>query len=255
VINNSDRIGSFTSSEIHNLMTTGRGTYGFGAPAMTYIKEKNLERKLGRSIRPETHTRSIAWGNLIEKYVFEHKLGLEYEIHSKNTNVHPTISYWSGTKDLIVAGKKIGEIKCYEPKHFAEYVDCLISQDVEKIKKECPEEYWQMVSNAIINQVPNAEAICYMPYRSELPNIRLYASNYDDFDQWKYRFITESEDEALAWLPDGGYYTDLNRFEFEVPARDIEALTEAVKKAGTLLIERSAVVAHYEPELQSIIIE
>lgn len=255
IISNEHRIGNFTSSEIHKLTTTGKGENGFGAAAITYIKEKNLERKLGRSIKTEAYSKSMAWGNLIESYVFEEKLGLEYELLSKTTDVHPTIKYWSGSKDLIVAGKKIGEIKCYEPKHFAEYTDALLSRDVQRIKKECPEEYWQMVSNAIINGVKNAEAVNYIPFKSELAKIREYAANYDGPDQWKYRFIAESEEDSLPYIPDNGYYQDLNRFEFEVPQEDKDFLTERVKLAGTMLINPVLMLAEHDEEVSATIIE
>jgi len=256
IISNTYRIGNFTSSEIHKLTTTGKGANGFGSAAITYIKEKNLERKLGRSIKTDAYSKAMAWGNLIEGYVFEEKIGLEYELLSKTTDVHPTIKYWSGSKDLIVRSKKIGEIKCYEPKHFAEYTDALLSKNTEVIKKECAEEYWQMISNAIINEVNKAEAITYIPYKSELAKIREYAANYDGPDQWKYRFIAESEEDSLPYIPDNGYYQDLNRFEFEIPKEDIELLTEKVLLAGTMLINTpSIVLATHDKEVGAIIIE
>lgn len=256
MINNAIRVGNFTSSEIWKLMVTGKGENGFGAAAITYIKEKNLERKLGRTVKTEAYSKAMAWGNLIERYVFEEKLGMEYEIHSKTTDVHPTIDFWSGSKDLIVSGKKIGEIKCYEPKNFAVYTDALLTGDPEKIKTECPEEYWQIISNAIINQVPKGEGITYIPYRSELPLIRDYAMNYDGNDQWKYRYIAESENEALPFIPDGGYYKDLNRFEFIVPLRDIDELTHKVLLAGTMLIKTpSVLLVSHNPNLKTTLIE
>lgn len=256
IITNIQRIGNFTSSEIYKLTTTGKGVNGFGTAAITYIEEKNLERKLGRSIKTEAYSKSMAWGNLIESYVFEKKLGIEYELLSKSTDVHPIIKYWSGSKDLIVRRKKIGEIKCYEPKHFAEYTDALLSKDTQIIKKECPEEYWQMISNAIINCVPNAEAVTYIPYKSELSKIREYASNYDCPDPWKYRFIAESEDDSLPYIPDNGYYQDLNRFEFEVPKEDKDFLTERVRLAGTMLINNpSLMLASHDEEVSATIIE
>lgn len=242
MINNQLRIGRFTSSEIWKLMVKGRGEYGFGEKATTYIKEKNLEIKLGRSIRTEAYSKAIAWGTVVERYVFEEKLGLEYELLSKSTDVHPTIPFWSGSKDLIVRHKKIGEIKCYEPKHFAEYTDALLTGNAEFIKQECPEEYWQMVSNAILNQVPVAEAISFIPYKSELAELREFVSNYDCTDPWKYRFIVESDDEALPHIPDESMYKSLNRVEFEIPAKDIELLTERVTTAGKLLITQTELI-------------
>lgn len=255
MINQELRIARFTSSEIYKLMTTGKGENGFGAAAITYIKEKNLERKLGRSVRTEAYSKSMAWGSLMERYVFEELLGLEYEIHSKSTDVHPTIPFWSGSKDFLVSGVKIGEIKCYEPKHFAEYTDALLTEDPTVIRQECPEEYWQLVSNAVINGVGRAEAISYIPYQSELPAIREYAANYSGSDQWRYRFVFEGQDSELPFIPDGGYYKNLNRFEFEVPAKDIELLTKNVLKAGSMLIQEPAcLIAEHDHELNATLV-
>lgn len=257
MINNSVRCGSFTSSKIFKLQTLDKSGKNFGAPALTYIREKNLERKLGRPVETESYAKPMAWGTLIERYVFQEKLGLEYEIHSKTTDVHPTIKYWAGSKDLLVSGIKVGEIKCYEPKNFAQYTDALLTEDVNIIRHECPEEYWQIISNAIINHVPKGEAITYIPYKSELPLIREFASNYDGDDQWKYRFVAESNDDALPWIPDNGYYKDLNRFEFEIPQEDIDLLTANVVMAGKMLINQPPLIflAERNPELQATIIE
>lgn len=258
IIENKNRIGNFTSSNIYRLMASGKGVHGFGATALTYIDETNLERKLGRSIRTESYTRDMAWGKFLEYKVFG-MLEFDYELTSQDTDVHPEIPYWAGSKDLIIPGKKIGEIKCYQPKNFAQFTDALLTKDLTVIKAVCCEEYWQAVSNAIINKVPCAELMSYMPYLSELPEIRQMAEEYDEPDHWKYRFICESEECALAYLPDNGYYKNLNRFEFEVPKEDIDALTARVKLAGTMLIGLidipSVAVANYDQEVKAVIVE
>jgi hypothetical protein len=74
-----------------------------------------------------------------------------------------------------------------------------------------------------------------MPYESELEEIREMAENYDGNDQWKYRFIAESHKSALPYLPNKGYYKNLNIFEFKVPEEDKKALTERVLMAIQLL--------------------
>jgi len=228
------RIARFTSSNIHKLMTTAKNGIDFGAPALTYIAEKNLERKLGRSLDTEVSTRAITWGNFLEERV--HGLvDFDYQLVSKQTFTHPTIPYWAGSPDLIAPKKKVGEIKCYQPKKFAQYSDALLSKDIERIRKDFNEEYWQVVSNCIIQGLPNAELICYMPYKSELEDIRDAAANYDAFDQFKYKFIVDAEDSELAYLPDGGYYKNINRFEFEVPQGDKDLLTANVLRAGSML--------------------
>lgn len=235
MINNSLRVGNFTSSEIWKLMTKGRDGVSFGEKALTYIREKNIERKMGRSLKTEVYTRDLAWGNFLEMRVFT-LLGLEYEICSQETKTHDHISYWAGTGDLVVGGVKVSDIKCYQPKNFADYTEILLQQDVAILKKERPEEYWQLISNAIINNVNKAEAIAYMPYKSELQALRDMAYNYDGGDQWKYRFIYEADEASLAWLPDEGGYKNLNKFEFDIPQEDKLALSERVALAGKMLV-------------------
>jgi hypothetical protein len=227
ITENIARIGNFTSSQIFRLM-------GTAAVSKTYIEERNLERQLCRSLENEAYSPDMAWGLFLEQRVLD-LLGMEYCLSSDQTETHPEIEYWSGSKDLIVIGSKISEIKCFQPKNFAKYTNALLTKDLTLIKKEFPKEYYQLVSNAIINNVPNAEAITYMPYESELEDIREMASNYDGADQWKYRFISERDKSGLAHLPDGGYFKNLNLFEFEVPKEDKEALTERVLEAGKLL--------------------
>lgn len=255
MIENVNRIGNFTSSEVHKLMKDGKTKGTIGAPGLTYIEEKNIERKLGRSVETESYSKDMAWGSFLEKRVFE-MLEYGYELQSDKTDMHPTILYWAGSTDLIMPGIKIADIKCFQPKNFAKYSDALLSKDVEVLKEEFPKEYWQLVSNAIINGVSKAEAIAYMPYVSELPEIREMAEYYDEADQWKYRFIAESPDCSLPYLPDDGYYSNINRLEFDIPKQDIESLTERIKLAGTMLVSNSPVIiAHRDIELQSTIIE
>ena len=237
IIGNPERIGRFTSSEIWKLMQMDRSGNDFGQKALTYIDEKKIETRMGRSITIESYSQAMAWGIFMEMYVFS-MIGVEYIITSNTTDMHPSINCWSGSKDLIVEGHKVSDIKCYQPKKFAQYTDVIISRDLEKMKKDFKEEYWQLVSNAIINQVPNAEAITFMPYESELEEIRDMAENYDGPDQWKYRFIAEKDKDGLPYLPDGGYYKNLNKFEFEVPKDDIELLTDRVKQAQQILTSK-----------------
>jgi hypothetical protein len=98
MINNIARRGNFTSSEIVALTTLSKDKKSFGAPALTYIEEKNFERKLCRSLDSESNARPLVWGKLLEGYWFD-LLGLEYTLSSTETDVHPTIKCWSGSKD------------------------------------------------------------------------------------------------------------------------------------------------------------
>jgi hypothetical protein len=257
VLNNLSRNGNFTSSEIFKLLSVGSRPMtekeldqhikdnpkskkkniadGFGELALTYIDERNLERKLGRSLDTQVSTRDTLWGNFLEKRV-EEILPFGYSLTSNKTDAHPTIKCWKGSKDFMFENIKIAELKCYQPKKFAKYTDMIMLADVDFFREEFPQEYWQIVSNSIINQVTIGEAISYMPYRSELQVIRDMADSYYEPDHWNYRFIIEGEDNTLAYLPDGGYYKNLNRFEFEIPQEDIDLLTERVLMASKLLV-------------------
>ena len=135
MVENIERIGSFTSSNIFKLMTLARNKVDFGKPALTYIHEKRMEKRMGRSLELESYSRAMAWGLFMESYVFS-KIGIEYLITSKDTDVHPNIKGWSGSKDLIVPGLKVSDIKCYEPKKFGDYTDALLLGDIDRLKED-----------------------------------------------------------------------------------------------------------------------
>lgn len=236
ITENKARIKAFTSSEIFKLLINGKGPGGIGDKAQTYIKEKNLEAKLGRSIKTDAYSKDIAWGGFLEPRV-ESLIDFGWKLVSNETVVHPKYSFWAGSKDLEFAKSKVGEIKCYQPKNAALYADALMTQDIDVVRKECPEEYWQGVSNAIINEVKTVALFSYIPYQSELAEIREMAEMYDGPDQWKFRFIAESPDSSLAYIPDGGYYKNLTSFEFEVPQEDVDLLTNRVVFCASLLVD------------------
>ena len=231
----------FTSSEIYKLIKKGRGNE-FSAPGLTYIDEKRIENRIGRSLSLNAYSQVIAWGHLFEKLLFE-RLPNNYSLVSDETRKHPDPEFsevWGGTPDFEITGTMISEAKCYQLKNFAKYTDVLLSEDLDRFKKEFPKEYWQIVSNVIINEVPYGEAVTFMPYRSELEQIRNDIEYKDvlesyDLDPWQFRFITEKPMSDLAWIEEGGYYKNINIFRFEVPTTDIDLLTERVRLAKELL--------------------
>lgn len=230
------RVGNFTSSEIWKLMKKGTGTSVFGAPALTYIHEKNIERRMGVSIKQEVYTRPIAWGWLMEKWVNAQHLGFDYDSVGDKTIPHPIIEFWKGSPDFKCTDKGIiAECKGYERKNFAEYAESIETKSIEIIKSEHPEEYWQMVSNACILGFDFIQPILYMPYKSELPAIREFVDNYDGEDQWKYKYVYDALDNQLPHLPDNGYYKNLYTCILEVPAEDKKLLTDRVLLAGNML--------------------
>lgn len=235
-MNNTERRGRLTSSNMHLLFkNASRGDGVFSQAALTYFKKKRIEKKINKSLDGATpHNQKTAWGTFMENVIFHH-LGMEWKIISKETKTHPDPEFtphWSGSRDLLVPDIKVGEIKCYWNENAALFADCLMQQDLELFKKEFPAEYWQIVSNCCIEQVPKGEAILYIPYFSEIPEIQEMAADLEGAEQWKYRFIAEGNTDSLPCIPDdNGFYENITRFEFDIPLRDIEALENKVRKA------------------------
>lgn len=241
-MNNINRWGKFTSSNVYKLIKlTTKGD--FQAPGITYIEEKAIERKMKSCLDGGAHTQSLAWGNFMELVVYS-ILGVQYQISSKDTTPHPIHGkYWSGSKDLFTVNPQTGkmesiaEIKCYQKKNFALYTDCILKKDIELFKENFQKEYWQIVSNACIEGVDIGEAITYMPYVSEYEEIREMAENYDGADAWKYKFIRDLPVQDLPFLPDGGYYKNINKFDFIVPEEDKKLLEDRILQAESKIKE------------------
>lgn len=266
-MNNVNRKGRVTSSNAHKLIAFGsvqmskeelkahklkfpdskkrNKPSGFSSKGLTYIEEKQIERRMSNCLDADgAYSQPMAWGSFMEMMVFN-KLSVEYEIICKETHLHPVYGdVWSGSTDLLVKGKKIAEIKCYQRKKFALYTDAItkrltkrftLKDKLNYLKANFAQEYWQIVSNAVIHGVKIGEAISYMPYESEYDFIVELANSYESGDKWKYRFITERSISELPFLPNNGYYKDLNIFTFEIPKEDIELITSRIIEAGVLI--------------------
>lgn len=228
------RIGRFTSSGIGALMTYGKDKVSLGKPALTYIAEKNMERRLGRSISVDTTSRPTSWGKVCELRVFE-LLGIEYRLAHKTTIEHPDYpEFWGGSPDLIKEDT-VCEIKCPASlKSFCQFMDC---KDIQEIREQHPDGedyYWQTISNAILTGKDKAEFIVYAPYEHELQDIKDWVNNYDG-NQQPFAWINYASNNELPYLIKGGYYKNLNIFSFDVPQSDKELLTSRVLEASKLL--------------------
>jgi hypothetical protein len=229
------RIGNFTSSNIHKLLTKDRSGKGLGQPALNYIRQKVRERRMGTTIDSDVNTRSVNWGKLVERYA--HLIindNMDYTYQSNVTIQHPAIDCWVGTPDVLKLGDgTVGDIKCpYTRNAFCDLYDC---KDGETLKIFSPEYYWQLVSNVILTKSHYAELIVFMPYQSQLDDIRALAHAQTE-DEFKYKWIAYANDEELPYLPDNSpYYNNLHIIRWEVPEQDKDELTEAVLKAKTLL--------------------
>lgn len=243
-MNNDTRAGRFTSSQIYKLMASGKAKGSFGVPALTYIDETNMERRLGRTLDTQVNSREMSWGSLLEGYVFD-KLGLEYRLCSKETAVHPKIDYWAGSPDAE-KDDTIADVKCpFTLKAFCELVDPMSHREgslaaIETIRedhKQGDKYFWQIVSNAVLKEKTHGELIVFMPFKSELEAIREYARNYSGDDQYRFRWIDQAFDDEMPYLPDGCKYNSLNILRWEIDKQDKIDLIIRVTEAGKELIQ------------------
>lgn len=226
------RHGTFSSSNIWKLMTNDKSGKDFGVKGKTYIKQVFHELNLGRSINPERDSRPTSWGKFVETRAFD-LLGLEYRLVSDERLVHPEYDFWTGAPDLLKREDTVCDVKC--PVSLEVFCDKIAAlKNIDTYRNEFPEDYWQLVSNAILSGRKFAEAVIYVPYLHELKEIREAASNYSG-NQNKIAWIGWAEDEELPYVIEGGKYKNLNIVRFEVSEEDKEALTKRVKLAGSII--------------------
>jgi len=237
MINNTHRIGNFTSSNIYKLLEKDRAGKNFGAGALTYIEERNMERIIGRSIAMETEAKPLQWGKMCESLVFQ-ELSTAYTLCSDVTIVHPEHSYWSGspdgyTDDTVMDIKCPFTLKSWFTLTQGENIYSMI--DGFSIKgaafgshKSGKQYYWQLISNAILTGKKMGELIVFVPRLNQLQDIR----NEAEFQG--INWIKYASDDELPYVSDT--FKNLVKIRFEIPQKDIDLLTTAVIEAGKMLI-------------------
>lgn len=240
-MNELHRYGNFSSSEIYKLVKSGRGKNDvFSQTGLTYIAEKRMEKRLGRSLSSETNAKPTNWGTFLEGIAFE-KLSLDFSLVSKKRFVHTKYPNWVGMPDNL-STDIVADIKCpWTMKQFCELVDAMKSGDPYQYLKSLDGQgqlgshyIWQLVSNAILCDRDYAALFVYVPYKSDLDMIRYQASQAED--QNKVAFIQWAKDDELPYLPDDcEYYKDFNTCTFEIPQEDKDFLTERVVLAIEML--------------------
>lgn len=247
MIRNEARIANFTSSKIAALNSVSKDKKGFGKPALTYIAETNMERRLGRSLNDESNARSLTWGKLLERLAFE-KLPLQYTLNSTDTITHPIYDFWSGSPDGFKGEDTVVEIKApFTLKSYCQLVEPLAiglsgidaMNHIRDNHSSGEDYYWQIVSNAILSGRKYGELVVFMPYLSEIPEVMEMAQNVEPELLHNHYWIAMAKDGDLPYLLDGGYYKNLNTITFEIPESDKELLTANVVNASKLLIDRA----------------
>ena len=236
---NISRVGTFSSSKISKLMKMSTGGKGLGIPALTYIEEKRLEKKLGRQLEKETNSHSATWGRFVQHRVTDLLLPKDCKPTKDIRRAHPTIDNWTGAEDYLKwspeAGERYdiaGEIKCFELKNFCKTHDAA-SAGFKDLKEECPEVAWQLVSHAILCGVKKVELTLYVPYKRELDAIRTEAGQGDQ--PYEIQRIQYKKDEELPYLIEGTHYPNLSSFLFDITDDDIALLTSRVELANKML--------------------
>ena len=225
-----------------------------GKAAITYINQCNMERRLGRSLDGELDAKPTNWGKFIEPLLFQ-LLDGDYTYNSSDTLTHPELDYWKGTPDgfKITENKTVVDAKCpFTLESFCKLVGPLYNGFegmgamnalregytdktglFQPAHADAEKYYWQLVSNACIDDCSHAELIIYCPYESELAVIQAQAVKSGDPIAY---FIANSPKKALPYIKDDGFYKNINIISLEIPAEDKKKLTEIVKNAGKYLI-------------------
>jgi hypothetical protein len=143
---------------------------------------------------------------------------------------HPEIPHYSGVPDFLKNFDTVADCKCpFNPEKFCDKMEAL--KDYGTFKEEFPEDFWQLISNVVLLRANDIdikfiEAINYMPYLSELIDIRAAAE-----DDRSMRWLEYTTDNGLPWLPDGGHYKNINVHTFGVMERDVEEWTDIIRKS------------------------
>lgn len=227
---NNERLGMFTSSKIHMLTINGRTKDSYGKPFYTYVEEKAMEVILNRKLENETEAYPTAWGKLVEQFAF-HTLPIDQSFNIKRYT-HLNLP-WSGVPDSISA-KHVGDIKC--PYTLKSAFLMAMLKTGEELKKQKPEYYWQLVSNAILCNRTKAELDIFVPKITRLNEIVEKAIETESL----IRFKTA---EGLPLLPANCDFPELTRIAFEIPEKDMLFLESRIIEASD---ERNAKIDEYK---------
>lgn len=175
------RLGNFTASAIHQLMSGGRRKgERFGKTALSYIYEVAAERDilpiyLSDDILFEVYlqqttvsSKAIEWGHDNEPLAAErYALRTGYDVAEVGIFLHPDMPHFSASPDRIATDPQSGtqrvvEIKCPSPKRFMEYRSTI--HDAESLKAVCPEYYWQIQAELACTGLHEAHFVAFCPF-------------------------------------------------------------------------------------------
>lgn len=147
------RLGRFTSSEIHKLMTDPTAAAkklgeNLSVGAKTYVLQKAAERITGEP-SGDVYSRAIEWGKENEPFarqLLESSLGVKYEV----PGFIPYGDYAGGSLDGLCADG-ICEIKC--PANPENHLRNLMLKDSSDLFNLHPDYWWQIQSNLLFSEM------------------------------------------------------------------------------------------------------
>lgn len=235
----------FTSSQIYRLMSNGKKKDEPGNAFYTYIQEKKWEAELGRPLATDEGGKATSWGLVCERYLLEHKLGMEYIPMMNEPVVHSEIDRWSGSPDARnTEMKSVVELKSpYTLKSF-----CGLAEPIKKgltgldamnyiraNHDDGEKYYWQCVSNFILTKEEVVEFMFFMPKYDELDEIKRTIEMFGETEQYKFWWLANSHNDDLPYLLPESKYDSIYRIEFVPPNEDIEAINQRIKTAASML--------------------
>lgn len=138
------KIGRFTASEFHKLMTdprskTDKESGNLSESAKTYVMDKVAEGLTG--VSNEIDTFATRWG--IENEPIAKELYSEvFGVKVREVGFCRYDEYVGCSPDGLVGSDGGLEIKC--PYNSSKHIEYLLLNDVESFKKKCTEYYWQI---------------------------------------------------------------------------------------------------------------
>lgn len=231
----------------------------FSTAGNTYIQQCNWERRSGIPLDKDESAKPLTWGRLMEAFLNE-LLDTEYHICGDESKTHPKFDYWTGSKDGM--RKKVGledaviEVKSpYSRQSFFKLADCVLEYEdvngiwyakdglavMSRIRDNHPDGekwYWQIISNAAINNVLHGELVFFMPFSDQIDSIKEFAANDSTIDQTHLFWVDRALPSEIPHIKRGYFYNNIYVVRFALPQEDIELLTSRVELAGTKLEKR-----------------
>lgn len=182
------RVGRFTASEMHKLMTEPRtkadkeaGLLSEGA--MTYVNIKVAEVMTGQP-KAESYAFPLVYGKELEPQAIEYFLkknpGFQYE----PAMFVPFGDHSGGSPDGYINETDGLEIKC--PFQSENQVDYLMLTDQYDLKRNHPNHYWQVMSNLLFTEKERWHFVTYDPRMTQEKHRMTHIivnPNAEDFDR------------------------------------------------------------------------